>query len=714
MPDGFAGVIDARAALGWHEGHLLGSGRDYKVEFTADGFLFTPAFGPAAPHNLPVAWHTETVRRGDAVWELSPVAPVWRGERVEYARGAVMERCQVQVNLLHQDFVFTALPAGGGDLVVRGAVTTELQGEVVGRDELRFRAPGIGSFPLAGIVGIDARGHRCAGQVRFVGGGSAIEFVLPAAFVDGARLPLVLDPNWGGPVTIETSTAIDHRPDIAQVATGARRYLVAWEHAFSATDYDIYGQYLDAQTALLGPKEFLAATGANEQRVCLAEGPVDQFVFAYQQGPAIVARTSIGGVLGALLTVAASGSSPDLGGHVTTSHQRTLCVWDNGPSIDASVLAVNGGVLSVFAGPSTLFVGTTSAPFQVPAVSKTSGLGNDGLGTETHAESQSRWAVVAHRDWSTDSDLHLRIVDWNGFVIGSAALDTSLEDHDFADVDGNGRDWLVAWQRRVGSERDVVCRQVTLPIGGTVVTTNGATPTVVAGAAGLIELAPSVRCMGAACLIGYQKEATVGQYQPRLTTRSLIGCEVCAGDEALPGVVTATTVGSPLAMATRGLVEPYEARRYVVYEYPNPAHAGNGQILGYWTDVADGRLVDRGGNCGSYAGTLLTNCAVNGPPSLRVLLRDSLPNANAWLVLSPSTLAIGCGGCLLSPDPFSGLVLGTSTDALGAAQIVLPPVGVGALWNVSIHLQWFVANPSSPACTTFGVDLSSAKTLTPQ
>lgn len=707
-------AIDSRIAIGWHQGRRMGSGRNYKAEFTAEGFTFTPAFGRGAPHNFPVRWQTAEVRRGETTWPMPAVAPLLVEQRYEYHRGAVVERCHVLTDALAQDFTFSSLPPGNGDLVVRGNIGTMLSISQAGDDALQLRAPGIASFTLDTVTGIDARGERCRGSLRQVDGGRAIEFVLPAAFVASAALPLVLDPTWGAQITIETSTAADRHPRVATNSAGFTFHLVVWEHVSSATDLDIYGQYIDFNWALRGQKMFLAATAANEHDVTVASGPNEQFVFAYQQGTAVVARHIQNGVLGPLFTVAAAGSSPDLGAHLATANYRVACVWQAGQSIQHSILAVNSGVLSLASGPHVLLTGSATSPYTHPAISRTSGIGCDGACSPSIAEQQSRWAIVAQRDWSTDSDLHLRVIDINGLVVGGYAIDTSLEDHDFAAIDGNGRDWLVAWQRRVGSERDVVARQFTLPIGSTTVSAPSATPTVISGAAGLIEVLPSVTCLGTSCMIGYFKEVTVGQFQPRMTSRSLIGCEVCAGDAPLPGALTTAFATSPPRASSRRHLTSSDNTALVVCEFANPAHANNGQILGFQTDFLDGRVTRNAGNCGTQSGTLSTNCAVALPGALRVHLRDAQPNANAWLVLSPSTLGLYCGSCRLLPDPFAGVIVAATTDAIGAATVTLPPVGAGALWSRQLHAQWLIANPTNPGCSTLGVDLSSAKTILPQ
>lgn len=705
-------VSDSRVALGVHEGVLRAAGADYKAEFAAAGITVIPAFGRNAPHDYPAVWCTRAIGRGDDLLPVPTVEPVLTAGGIGFARDLCVEWYEPRVHGLEQSFVFAALPPGSGDLVVCGALATELVVAPHDGGGMRFAAEGIGSYLLTGVVGVAADGTRCAGTIRRVDGG--LEYRLPAAFVATAALPLVLDPTWGAQVTVETSTAIDRHPDIARCEASSRRFLVAWEHEFSAVDYDVYGQFLDASGALSGPRLFLAATGAHERSVSLCTLHSDGFAMTYASGSGVMVRDLVGGVLGAAIPVATTGSAPDIGSHRSTGSTRVAIVWDNGLGIDYAIYAHNGTSLSLFSGPSSLLAGTASAPFNFPSISHTSGIGCDGTCSNAVAEQQSRWAIVAQRDWSTDSDLHLRVIDFNGLVVGSYAIDTSLEDHDYAEVDGNGHDWIVAWQRRVGSERDVVARPFALPVGSTSVSTPAGSPAVIAGVPGLTEVYPSVTCIGTSCMIGYIAEVAVGQFQPRMTSRSLIGCEVCAGDVPLPGSLVTSTASGRIAIASLELYDQFLTDAVIAYEYPNPAHGGNGQILAFSALFADGSLGDRVGNCGGGGGTLLTSCAISGPPAFRVHLRDSLPGAAAWLVLSPTTSAIWCGGCRLLPDPFAGVAFAATTDAIGAATVSFPSLTTGALWNMGIYAQWLVVDPASAGCPTYGVDLSAAKVIVAQ
>ena len=110
-----------------------------------------------------------------------------------------------------------ALPPGSGDLVVRGRIVTDLACATpdVKVDSLAFEVPGaphLGGIAIGEVTGIDAAGERAAGWMRC--DGDTLDLVLPASFVDGARLPLVLDPLISTAGTVQVG-GDPKRPDAA-------------------------------------------------------------------------------------------------------------------------------------------------------------------------------------------------------------------------------------------------------------------------------------------------------------------------------------------------------------------------------------------------------------------------------------------------------------------------------------------------------------------
>src|SRR5687767_5343560 len=118
-------------------------GRDYKAR-VADGALeFTPALGSRAPHNLPLTFRLQTIVRGGEIVHAvtattSAPAQAVEAQAVTFARGSVLERYECRPEGVEQSFVFAERPAGSGDLVVRGTITTTLQPTTRGDGTLFF------------------------------------------------------------------------------------------------------------------------------------------------------------------------------------------------------------------------------------------------------------------------------------------------------------------------------------------------------------------------------------------------------------------------------------------------------------------------------------------------------------------------------------------------------------------------------------------------
>ena len=105
----------------------------------------------------------------------------------------------MRVDDVELSFVFDRLPVGAGDLVVRMHLQTELP-PVGDGETLDLLYGDRGSVHIGAVTGIDARGMRAKGTVRYVDG--MLELGLPADFVDSATLPLMLDPSLGSEIQI--------------------------------------------------------------------------------------------------------------------------------------------------------------------------------------------------------------------------------------------------------------------------------------------------------------------------------------------------------------------------------------------------------------------------------------------------------------------------------------------------------------------------------
>jgi hypothetical protein len=113
---------------------------------------------------------------------------------------------------------------------------------------------------------------------------------LPAAFVDSASYPLVLDPLVGASFGVSTSGNDETNPDAAFDATNDA-YLVVWQRTFSATDSDIRGQRVSSAGALVGSTIFLGSTGVAQNPQVANVDRKNVWCVVYQQVATVLSQT---------------------------------------------------------------------------------------------------------------------------------------------------------------------------------------------------------------------------------------------------------------------------------------------------------------------------------------------------------------------------------------------------------------------------------------
>jgi hypothetical protein len=241
---GFATELSLRRSAG----EVLATGPGYRARIDAFGVEFVPV--ASATGSLTLELQSIT-RAGGGVWEPEAMAegPVEDGSRVQLDRGAgIVEHFDATASGIEHSFVFATRPAGSGDLVVRLRATTRLP--LVHADPaagLRFGADGVG-ITIGGVTGIGANGERARGEIR--GADGFVEYVLPAAFVDAASYPLVLDPLVG-PAFQVAAAASDAQAKIAFDAS-TLTYLVVWRETNASATGVLWGQRLSVAGAPIG------------------------------------------------------------------------------------------------------------------------------------------------------------------------------------------------------------------------------------------------------------------------------------------------------------------------------------------------------------------------------------------------------------------------------------------------------------------------------
>jgi hypothetical protein len=696
-PTATGAVISRSAGLQTIDGELWGGGENYKVRFLDEGIEFTPALGERAPRNYPVRLRLVSIGRDRATKHLAVAAPRVQDLRVEYDRGAAIERYDVGIDHLEQSFVFAARPAGRGDLVVRIALDSELAVSRAG-DGLTLDAPEFGGCTIGGVTGIDADGVRVRGRVDCVDG--VLELSLPADFVDRAALPFVLDPPIAGAAAVSGTGGSDDRSPSVAFDASQGVYFVVWERIFSATDRDILGRRLDRSGAPIGNTLFLETSidVATDPQVANCDAR-DAFIVVYTSNGDILGRavSALNGAQGTLAVIA-GGSLNQLSGCVAADalHPQVLCVWQRNPGlrtdprlIQAASVAVSAG-LSMTLTPGVARTVASAHTLSRPRVSKSD-------------RGQGRHAIVFERDAGAVAAPFLRIVDRDGVVISNelalGAPGTTLP-QTLPDVDGDGTNWVAAWQARTPTPRSTShFASVSFDPRSGRVAQNGFAS--MGTALGEDFLQPRVTWIVDSCLVGMKVAAATGTVSAALV-RSLdpFTCFGCEG-EFLIGV-SSRLEGSPGGAAVPASGGTGED---VVLTWEQ-ALANNGDIIARGWRTVDGLATSLDGGCGG-GGTNRATCARSPNLTFSLRLRDASPIAPTVFLFAGAAGGLPCGPCNIVPDLASAIALPLTTDASGESNLPFFIPALSPLIGVPLFSQWATIDAVAPACN-LGLHVSNA------
>jgi hypothetical protein len=256
----------------------------YKVGFHG-GMTFVPYLGQDYPHNQPFAWRTLSVRVGAEERHDAVVRPelVIADERVEYRFPTFTEAYDLRDEGLEQTFVIPAPPRVAGDLVVRGAVGTQLQaqhcaarhGGLVFHDDAGQPIVGYGA-----AFAVDGNGVVLPMTTAF--DGEVVELRLPAADVARARFPLTVDPLLT-PILLSVVGGAWTDLDACAASSVLDSVLATATRYASANDGDIvsrlyYGLFTAASDVFA---DLSTSTNCDHARAG-AVAATDRFVLAYR------------------------------------------------------------------------------------------------------------------------------------------------------------------------------------------------------------------------------------------------------------------------------------------------------------------------------------------------------------------------------------------------------------------------------------------------
>ena len=700
-------AISQAVGISMLDGTLVGGGPDYAVRFGTGGVAFTPAM-PTAERLFPVSMAVVSYGRGAATQVPSAAHLSHRDNTAYYHRDGFVESYEVRPDGLKQSFTFAQLPSGNGDLIVCVQIDTDLQLQAErGPDgELNFQHGNLGGVTIGKVLGIDNNGAQVTGSMRYEAG--SLELRLPESFVSQAALPLVLDPLVGSAFTA-ASAWDDSDLDVAYDATD-NVYLAVWRRRFSATSWGMRAQRINDSGGLIGgfiTVETLAASATPRVANISTE---DAFLVVYAQsgnilGRSVLAGTGVVSSQGIIRDTADTLINPDVGGEAAADNEG-IVVWHNATTgeIEAKQVNVDGDVSPPTIAPFTavVLIGDVATTWSnsAPRISNSGGI------TGHHC-------IVWSRQFTSSSSTTVRaaLVSRNLTILDSflAPTNTGDGDSDLPSVDGDGRNWIVAWENEAtpaSGDNNVQARAIGYDA-------NAAAPNQGYLASGIVDIeagindderVANVTWMGDSVLVMYEDETGVAGdfdvYAQPVDLFTALDCDFRSLVDAAGGDQ------GPIRAASKATGGGTDDDALIVWSERDLTTQDNeGYAIRFRAD--DGINTNLGGGCGT-GGASYAGCAMAGNASFRARLQGSLPATTAWWVVSPSRIDIPCGSCSLVPDPFSGFIITRTTDARGDASVAASIPSGTALVGAIFYQQWLIMDTTSAACPTFGSDLSDA------
>lgn len=218
------------------------AGPDYKVSFD-HGYTFYPVLGEAYPENLPLAWRTARIAVGDRVLvdATTPARPSYTDWRYELRYPTVTEAYDVLAAGVEQTFVLHQ-PAGAGDLVIEGSITTRLRAAMApaGHQSLSFAdTQGRELVRYGRAFAIDAGGRRLELATAF--DAERVELRVPSAWLASATYPVVVDPLTSRTTIVTNGGAVVREPHVERDDAG-NELMVTFTRISAGTDQDAWGR----------------------------------------------------------------------------------------------------------------------------------------------------------------------------------------------------------------------------------------------------------------------------------------------------------------------------------------------------------------------------------------------------------------------------------------------------------------------------------------
>jgi len=208
-------------------------GRTYKASFGSDGATYIPFLGSQAPRNFPVRVELATATLGGEAQVVSPRGVTHDGTTITIARGALREVWHMGLDAAEQTFEIDSRPASG-PIELQLAFVTELVVRVDG-EGLALEGSS-GGVRIGRATAVDADGRRLDLATQFEAG--VWTLAVPAEFARTARYPLVVDPIYSTNASESFSNECG-LPDVSNAGISGD-FATVFDFAYSATDSDIY------------------------------------------------------------------------------------------------------------------------------------------------------------------------------------------------------------------------------------------------------------------------------------------------------------------------------------------------------------------------------------------------------------------------------------------------------------------------------------------
>jgi hypothetical protein len=444
-------------------GALWVRGSNWKACFDERGATFVPFFGSRAPRNFPISFELADAGVGGVPLPLHREGAVRRdGAVVATERGALTEIYHLSLDAIEQRFVLRE-PVGAGALEISIAVSSELAWRALADGSFAFENEH-GGVRYGRAEAFDADGRRTPVESTWKDG--RIVLSVPADFVAAATYPLTVDPivaavTLGNPQIVGSANNLWSNADIAYDA-GTDLYVFAMEHAYSATDHDIYVHAFDSSGAPLGRYEAIDYTTSKWTEPKIASNRLTGSFLVVAESTVSSGTTEIAGrmIPGAVPLVpqpvfqisgAEGGRNPDVGGDPSVMAPTHFCVcWEGGLSFSRiyyNMVQTNGTLMF----PQSVLLGFAPALTldTRPSISKSNGNGSSATQT---------WIIVFERIGpGGDMDIYGAMIHWDGAIVDQGfAIDTTSANTTAPAVSsptddvGGVRKWMVVHQTTQG------------------------------------------------------------------------------------------------------------------------------------------------------------------------------------------------------------------------------------------------------------------------